>query len=445
MLVAIFGTGIRAGANLLLIPIVLIKLSAAQLAVWWVFVALGNFGNLADFGFGQTLPRVYNFFFAGADDFDSEGVRLSTSSEPNFDGIRRLNVTIQSLYFKISLAAMTLLAIGGTFSLLKPAAESGMSHTVWWLWAGFIFAIGYNLGTTHWVLAVQGLNRMRDIQFIYIWGSMGYVVTAIVLLYLKLGILSMVIATFVKGFINHGCCHIVFRRIVPATHEHIRPDPRIVRKLWPNAYKFGILALGAYFLSNAPVLICSQFLGKDMTASFGTTVQIGSFMSTFGALWLSIKWPEITILRTQGRLKEMSILFGRRLLLVVGSFICMSIVILLAGNRLLAWKGAHTRLLATPYLALYLFYVFQQITYSQFGTLACTENVVPFFKTSIFTGLGAAALSLCLTPLFGLWGLLLAPLIAESVYNSWYNVRRGFQGQPLTARQFVTATLRGHV
>ena len=74
-----------------------------------------------------------------------------------------------------------------------------------------------------------------------------------------------------------------------------------------------------------------------------------------------------------------------------------------------------------------------------------TENVVPFFKISIFTGLAACALSLAMTPLFGLWGLLIAPLIAESVYSSWFTVRRGFQGQPLAPRQFVFAAIRGHV
>ena len=206
---------------------------------------------------------------------------------------------------------MTLLAIGGTFSLLKPAAESGFAHKVWWLWAAFILAIGYNLATSHWVQALQGLNRMRDLQLVYIWGGLGYVLCAMLLLFCKMGLLSMVVATFVKGFITHGRCHQIYRKIVPKADHSPPPDPAIVKKLWPNAYKFGIISVGGYCLSNAPVLICSQFLGKDITASLGLTAQIGNFMMGFAALWLSIKWPEITILRTQGRLNEMAILFGR--------------------------------------------------------------------------------------------------------------------------------------
>jgi O-antigen/teichoic acid export membrane protein len=162
-------------------------------------------------------------------------------------------------------------------------------------------------------------------------------------------------------------------------------------------------------------------------------------MMSFASLWLGVKWPEIAILRAQGRLEEMARLFARRLTLVMGSFVGMALVLLFAGDALLAWKGASTRLIPAPLLAFYLIYLAQQIFYVQFGTLAFTENVVPFFKISLFTGLGVMVCSLILTPLLGLWGLVVAPFIVEAAYSSWYTVRRGFQGQPLSLLQFYRA------
>jgi O-antigen/teichoic acid export membrane protein len=446
MLAGVFGTGIRVGANLLLLPLVLLKLSVSEFAVWMVFVALGNFGNLADFGFGATIPRIYNYLFAGAEDFDAEGLReAKAGGQPNFAGISRVNATVRSLYLKISLAALALLGIAGTLLLIKPAAEGGFSHKIWWVWAAFMVAIGYNLATSHWVLALQGLNRMRDLQVVYVWGGLSYASCAALLLVCKMGLVSMVLATFVKGFVMHGRCRQIYRKIVPKPEHLAKPEPHIVRKLWPNAYKFGILSIGGYCLSNASVLICSQLLGKNITASVGLTAQIGNYLMSFAGLWLAVKWPEIAILRTQGRLEEMAVLFARRLALVMGSFVGMGLIVLFAGNVLLAWKGTHTRLLAAPYLAFYLIYLTQGLIAVQFGTLAFTENVVPFFKISLFTGLGAIVCSLILTPLFGLWGLLAAPLITETIYTNWFIVRRGFQGQPLAPRQFVLAAIRGHV
>ena len=442
MLAGVLGTGIRMGANLLLIPLVVVKLSSSELALWWVFVALGNFGNLADFGFGSTIPRIYSYLLAGADDFDAEGLReAKTGGEPNFAGISRVNATVRSLYVKISLAALALLAIVGTLLLMKPAAEGGFPQKVWWLWAAFMVAIGYNLATSHWALAAQGLNRMRDLQVVYVWSGLGYASCAALLLVCKMGLASMVMATFVKGFVMHVRCRQIYRKIVPKPEHPTGPDAHIVRKLWPNAYKFGILAIGSYCISNGNVLICSQLLGREITASFGLTAQIGNFIMSFAGLWLVVKWPEIAILRTQGRLEEMAVLFARRLVLVMMTFVGMGLIILFAGNALLAWKGTHTRLLATPYLAFYLIYLMQLTFYSQFGFLVFTENVVPFFKISLFTGLGAIASSLILTPLFGLWGLLAASFIAETACSNWFTVRRGFQGQPLSVRRFCRAAL----
>jgi O-antigen/teichoic acid export membrane protein len=321
---------------------------------------------------------------------------------------------------------------------------SGLSRMVWCFWAVFIVAIGYNLATYHWVLAVQGLNRMRDLQVVYVWGGVSYASCAALLLVCHLGLASMVIATFVKGFVMHGRCHQIYRKIVPDPAQPEAPDPHIVRKLWPNASKFGIISIGGYCMVNTSVLICSQMLGTDVTASFGLTAQIGGFLKGLAELWLTVKWPAIAMLRTQGRLLEMAVLFARRLALVLGSFAGMGLIVLFAGNALLAWKGTHTRLLAAPYLVFYLIYLTQGLVAQQFGLLAFTENIVPFFKVAIFTGLAVVVCSLILTPLFRLWGLLAAPWIAAAIYN-WLTVRRGFQGQPLAPLQFVRAAIRGHV
>ena len=197
MLAGVLGTGIRAGANLLLLPLVLdqSKLSSSELALWWVFLALGAFGNLADFGFGSTIPRIYSYLLAGAEDFDAEGLReAKTGGPPNFAGITRVMATVQSLYLKISLVAVSLLVIGGTLSLIKPVAESGLGGKVWWLWAVFVVVIGYNVATGHWMLAAQGLNRMRDLQLAYVFSGLGYVSCAAVLLVCRMGLASMVIA-----------------------------------------------------------------------------------------------------------------------------------------------------------------------------------------------------------------------------------------------------------
>jgi hypothetical protein len=158
-----------------------------------------------------------------------------------------------------------------------------------------------------------------------------------------------------------------------------------------------------------------------------------------------VKWSQITILRTQGRLVEMAALFARRLAFCLATYVALVALLIALGNHVLEWKGANTRLLESPYLLVYLLHLGQQMFFAQFAALAFTENVVPFFRLSLFTGLGVVALSLLLTPSFGMWGIVLAPLLATMVCSSWYPVWRAFQGQPLSVRQFIHAAVMGKV
>jgi O-antigen/teichoic acid export membrane protein len=413
--------------------------------VWWVFCALGNFANLADFGFGQVISRVYSYLWAGAEDFDAEGLRPPPQTrEPNLPRIRQLSETVRSFYLYLSLAASFVLGIVGTFVLLKPS-EPVVNHKVVWIaWAGYVLTICYNLGASRWLLACQGLGKVRQLQVVYLWSGLAYVATAAALLMAGLGLLALVAANLLRAVIIREYCRVVYYVAVPKEHNHAtKPDKDMFKRLWPNAAKFGMILVGGFFLANGSVLISSHFLQKEITASFGLTAQIGGFLTGFASLWLSVKWPQLTMLRTQGRLEQMSILFARRLALTMATFVLLAGIVVIAGNQLLAWKGTQTRLLSTPALIFYFGYLGIQLFYVQFGSLAYTENVVPFFKIAILTGLGMLALSLVMTPAFGLWGMLIAPLIAESVCSTWFTIKRGFSGQPLNPRQFVRAALSG--
>ena len=90
MLFAGLGTVVRIGAHLLIVPLMLVQFSTGEQAAWWVFVSLGAFANLADFGFGPVISRVYSYLWAGAEDFKAEGLQAveGASREPNLDRIR---------------------------------------------------------------------------------------------------------------------------------------------------------------------------------------------------------------------------------------------------------------------------------------------------------------------------------------------------------------------
>ena len=447
MLYGMLSSFVRIGANVILLPIILQRLSSAELAIWWVLLALGAVGNLADFGFGQAISRVYSFLWAGADDFDTTGLRnVPGMSEPNRVRLRQFNVTVRHLYWWLAGGATFLLAVGGSFVLRGAVKHANELPHLWLVWALYVISVGFSLGSSHWTLACQGVNRMRDLQAAYMWSGLTYVISAALLLVEGWGLFAMVAATALRAVVTRALSRKAYHRSVPVVvGEHWKREKTILKRLWPNAWKFGVLSVGVYLLNNGTVLICSHLLGEEVTASFGLTSQIALFAVGFSGLWLSVKWPQIIILRTQGRYEEMAVLFARRLALTLGTFVLLGALMALIGNRVLEWKGTHTRLLATPFLVVYLVYLGQQLMSGQFGNLTFTENVVLFYLLSLFTGVALVILGVIMTMTFGLWGLVVSPLIVLQLGAGWYPVWRGFRGQPLSIRHFLRAVIWGHV
>jgi O-antigen/teichoic acid export membrane protein len=439
------GTMVRVGANFLLLPIVLAHLSQQEQALWWVFLSLGAAANLVDFGFGQSLSRVYSYFNAGASDFDVEGLGAPpVQAEPNVERLRVLNATARRLYTRLSLGASVLLAAVGSLFVWRLAGLMEDRGSVWIGWSLYVLVVGYTLATSQWNIACTGVNRMRELQASNLWSGLIYLAVATGLLILNWGLYALVAGSASRAMTAHWLCRRAFHRAVPlAEGSQPTPEPELLRKLWPNAWKFGVLSIGVFLTYKANVLVCSYFLGDDVTASFGLTAQLGDFLTAFSGLWLLVKWPEVTMLRVQGRLEEMSALFARRLALVMGTFVIGALALLFLGNRLLEWKGSQTRLLPAAYLAVYLVYVGQQHFYAQFGSLTYTENTMPFFKLALLTGLAVFLLSALLTWRWGLWGLICGPLMATMAVCTWYVPWRGFRGQPLTVRQFIRAAVIG--
>ncbi len=437
-------TVLRVGAQLVLLPAILFYLSPKDQAIWWVFVALGNFANLADFGFAQAIIRIYNIMWAGAEDFESEGLRPAVGAkEPNITGIANLNTTARHLYLWLSFAAVSILALAGTLYLFKAFSPDEFPARLWVLWAVYLAAIGFNFSTAYWLLACQGINRIRDVQIAYFFSSMVFLVVVLTFLKLGWGLTAMVVGTVARGLVLRQIGRATFYKVVPRLVSSPKPDLTVLRRIWPNARRFGLLSITGYWQANGLVLMSGYFLGTAITASIGATNTAGNLLVNFAGLWLNVKWPQITVLRTQGRLDEMSALFARRLAFALGTFLLVATIVAVGGNKLLELKHSHTQLLAPPYLLVYFLYLFQQFIYVQFGMLVFTENVVPFCKISLLTGLATVVLSLVLVPLWGLWGLILSPLIAEILFSAWIVVRRGFISQSMGLQQFFRLAILG--
>ncbi|MES9874661.1 MAG: hypothetical protein ABW146_16260, partial [Candidatus Sedimenticola sp. 6PFRAG7] len=89
---------INVGAELVILPVILYYLSSADVGLWFVFISLGGFAKLLEFGFLPTLARNTAYIYSGADRLIKENVPpASRTKEINIELLAELVVSSRNI------------------------------------------------------------------------------------------------------------------------------------------------------------------------------------------------------------------------------------------------------------------------------------------------------------------------------------------------------------
>jgi len=427
------GTFLRVGASVFVLPLVLRKLPPEHLGMWYVFGSLGAFALLLDLGFEATITRMASYVWAGAPRLTAFGFHDSdadASREPNRPLFRDLLATLRAYYLALGLAVLLLLGVGGGAWVWQKSAHLPDATTIRGAWCVYALGVTLNFVGGRWPALLGGIGAIRTAQQIGVAGLLVYYALAVAGLSLGYGLWSLVVALFVMGIVVRALGRTVFARVA-ALPEGI-PAPRLHREIfaaiWPNAWRTGLVALGAFLIVQANTLICSAFLGLATTASYGISFQLVSMLVGLSAVWVQVKLPLINQLRVAGSFEEITRLFATRMRLVVASFFAGSLAIFFLAPPVLQLLGSRTELLPPPLLGALLLIQFLEMHHSQYASLVLTENRNPFLRPALLSGVLIVAASVLLAPRLGVWGLLLSAGVVQLCFNNWWPVLRGIRG-----------------
>jgi O-antigen/teichoic acid export membrane protein len=178
----------------------------------------------------------------------------------------------------------------------------------------------------------------------------------------------------------------------------------------------------------ANTLICSAFLDLRTTASYGLSLQAVTALVGISSIWVRVRLPEINHLRAQGMVERIPWIFRQRIVFALLTFGAGAVALLLLGRPLLELLNARTQLLPTALLATLLLIQLLEMHHSLYAELVYSENVNPFVRPALISGVAIIILSVLLTPRFGVWGMLLASGLVQLCFNNWWPVVRAIQG-----------------
>ena len=272
-------TAIRAGGNLLVLPLMLHKLSPEDLGLWYVFLSLGGMASLIDFGFYPTMSRVTAYLWAGAQEIHETGVPpVSDAGDsppaPNYRLLADLVKTMQIYYRGIGILITAIMGIFGTAWIVHKAHFLPDARLVLWAWLLFLAGIFVNITSGMWHPLLSGINQVRLNQQVFVCGLIANYLTIVVGLLLGAGLFAPVAGFFLMGAISRAVARLKFNAFTKAK-EHApsaRWSSELLRGLWPTAWRTGVVTLGIYATLNLGTIICSVFLGLKAAASYGLSI-----------------------------------------------------------------------------------------------------------------------------------------------------------------------------
>lgn len=423
--------GLRLASSLILLPLLLSQLAPADLGMHFLLVSLGALAPLLDLGFSSAIWRAVCHAQAGGKELPVEGLDAppADNAPPNRELLWGLLDAARQVYQRIAWLAVLLLGSLGTLLVSLRIEETTTPAHAWLAWGVALLAAAWEVYAGWWGTYLMGLNRMvtfAQINFSAYLLKLGF---SAGLLWAGAGLSSVPCAGLLAVLVQRTLARRECLRLLPGTPPPLATDGgrELVARLWPNASRTGLVALGGFFSGQALLFISSLAYGLATTAQFGLSLQIITVSQGLAAVWTQVKWPELAQRWTRGDLPGVRQVLGQRLWLAVITFTVLAGGAVALAPSLVHWLAPDKAVLAPGWLALMALNGLLDLHLACWGMLIFTGNRVTYWRHLLWANgatFGLAAGLVWMTDL-GLGALVIAPLITGCAFNYWHWPRVG--------------------
>lgn len=264
---------------------------------------------------------------------------------------------------------------------------------------------------------------IADYNINIIISKMVFVISLYIFVFMGMGLLSLVIATFlnVTIMIFMGL-HDLFKKVDGFKKWFFaREYDNLFSILWKNARNSGIVSIGVFLLSQAGVLISGFYLNIQEVAQLGLVLQLYGILVVVSRVYFNTFIPKLSALWIGDNIYQIRSLFLRCQLVGYVTFFSGMAVLYFAGDVILK-DIIHSNVLlpSGAVILLYGFFNFMEITHGNCCSLISTSNNIPFVKASIASGVISTICTLLFIFLdMGMISFPLGLVCGSLPYNSW--------------------------
>ncbi len=420
------GTAFMIGAGVILLPFILHKMPQETVGIWNIFQTITALVLLLDFGFRPTFARNISYIFSGVKSLQRNGVAHTTSEAAvDYSLLKGTLLAMKRFYRWMALAVFALLATAGTayfYYILQKYSGDRQDALIAWI---LLIAINcYNLYTFYYEALLTGKGYVTRAQQINMLGQAVYLALAIGLIYAGFGLTAIVASQLISTVIRRILTYrVFFTPELKANIESVEPqEPKeILSAISPNAVKIGLTQLGGFMVNKSAILIGSAFLTLEQVACYGITIQVMDILARCATVFYQSYLPKLAQCRAENDLNGLK----RYYILCTGSLLAVyavgSAAWIFLGNWALDLIQSQTHFVPTAMLMVMLLISTLEHNHAVSAGFIMADNKIPFFIPSLVSGAATVVLLwVFLSPLhMGIWGLILAPGIAQLAYQNW--------------------------
>ena len=420
------GTAFMIGAGVILLPFILHKMPQETVGIWNIFQTITALVLLLDFGFRPTFARNISYIFSGVKSLQRNGVAHTTSEAAvDYSLLKGTLLAMKRFYRWMALAVFALLASAGTayfYYILQKYSGDRQDALIAWI---LLIAINcYNLYTFYYEALLTGKGYVTRAQQINMLGQAVYLALAIGLIYAGFGLTAIVASQLISTVIRRILTYrVFFTPELKANIGSVEPqEPKeILSAISPNAIKIGLTQLGGFMVNKSAILIGSAFLTLEQVACYGITIQVMDILARCATVFYQSFMPKLAQCRAENDLNGLR----RYYLLCTGSLLAVYVVGGIAwiflGNWALDIIQSQTHFVPATMLIVMLMISTLEHNHAVSAGFIMADNKIPFFIPSLVSGAATVLLLwIFLSPLqMGIWGLILAPGIAQLAYQNW--------------------------
>lgn len=416
--------GIASG--ILVLPFILNKLNADEMGLNYLMLTIGSMVSLLDFGFSPQFGRNITYAFSGAKELAKEGFAGEiTNIQPNYRLVSTVIATAKRVYKRLSIVVLIIMLTLGTLYIHYVTDGFKTVENTLVIWVVYSLSVYFGIYFNYYSSLLTGRGLIKENSISIILSKLTYIAITITMIYMRCGLLSIVVANLISPFIQRAYAYKFFygqglRDLLPSdiTKEEVN---KTFKTIWYNANKLGLVFIGAYVINKMNMFIVGLYLSLEETASYGLMVQFGTTMVTMASVFFVSYLPMFSNYQVTKEYPKLTELLSFSMIIFWGLMIFGCIFMFFAGDWLLNFIGSQTILPSRWICLLYFIFSTLELNQSNFATIIVTSNRVPIVKPTLISGFAILVGTFVVLKftMWGIFGVVLVQTIVQLLYNDW--------------------------